>query len=164
MIVELGGCMKKFFEELEDNICAIIVLAMTLLTCANVFARYVVLASMPFVEELTCLGLVIVSLTGAAVAAKRGAHLGLTVLTDLMPPKAQIVFTMIGHLLGVIFGFLLLYLGYFMAQNEYDLGQLTAGMQWPEWLFGMFVPISGAVLVIRYMQLFLRTLMQIVRG
>ena len=47
--------MKKFFSLLEDNICAIILLVMMLLTCVNVVARYVLKASMPFVEELTCL-------------------------------------------------------------------------------------------------------------
>ena len=45
--------MKKMLSLLEDNICAIILLTMTLLTCVNVFARYVLNSSMPFVEELT---------------------------------------------------------------------------------------------------------------
>ena len=31
--------MKKMLSLLEDNICAIILLTMTLLTCVNVFAR-----------------------------------------------------------------------------------------------------------------------------
>ena len=47
-----------------------------------------------------------------------------------------------------------------MAKQEYVLGQLTAGMQWPEWMFGMFVPISGGVLVIRYIQLFITHLVK----
>ena len=44
--------MKKFFSLLEDNICAIILLVMMLLTWVNGGARYVLKASMPFVEEL----------------------------------------------------------------------------------------------------------------
>lgn len=68
--------MKKMLSLLEDNICAIILLIMTLLTCVNVFARYVLNSSMPFVEELTSLGLIVLSLTGAAVAAKRGGASG----------------------------------------------------------------------------------------
>ena len=146
--------MKKFFSLLEDNICAIILLVMMLLTCVNVVARYVLKASMPFVEELTCLGLIILSLTGAAVAAKRGAHLGLTVLTDFFPAKGQKFCTLI------VFGVLILWFGYLMAKQEYVLGQLTSGMQWPEWMFGMFVPISGGVLVIRYIQLFITHLVK----
>ena len=152
--------MKKILSQLEDNFCAIILMVMMVLTCVYVGARYVLKASMPFVEELTCLGLVILSLTGAAVAAKRGAHLGLTVLTDLMPVKIQKIWILLGHLLGVAFGGLMLYFGYFMARQEYVLGQLTAGMQWPEWMFGVFVPLSGAVLVIRYAQLFVTELLK----
>lgn len=95
--------MKKFFSLLEDNICAIILLVMMLLTRVNVVARYVLKASMPFVEELTCLGLIILSLTGAAVAAKRGAHLGLTVLTDFFPAKGQKFCTLLGRLDGDCF-------------------------------------------------------------
>lgn len=148
--------MKKFIGELEDNFCSAILLIMTLLTCINVFARYIFHSSMPFVEELTSLGLVIISLTGAAVAAKRGAHLGLTVLTDLLSKEKQKWFTLLGHLLGAVFGGVMLYYGVLMAYQEYTLKQTTAGMQWPEWLFGMFIPISGVVLLIRYIQLFIQ--------
>lgn len=152
--------MKKFFSLLEDNICALILLVMMLLTCINVVARYVFMASMPFVEELTCLGLVILSLAGAAVAAKRGAHLGLTVLTDFLPAKAQKACALLADLLGILFGGLIFYYGFLMAYREHLLGLLTSGMQWPEWMFGMFVPISGAVLVIRYVQLFFQRLLR----
>ncbi len=152
--------MKKLLSQLEDNFCAIILLIMTVLTCANVFARYVLNSSMPFVEELTSLGLIILSLTGAAVAAKRGAHLGLTVLTDFLPPRYQKLCILFGYLLGAAFGGLILYFGFLMAKQEYILKQLTPGMQWPEWIFGIFVPISGAVLTIRYIQLFAVTLLK----
>ena len=152
--------MKKMLSLLEDNICAIILLTMTLLTCVNVFARYVLNSSMPFVEELTSLGLIILSLTGAAVAAKREAHLGLTVVTDFMPAKYQKLCILLGHLLGTAFGILILYFGFLMAKQEFVLKQLTAGMQWPEWMFGMFVPISGAVLAVRYILLFVVTLLK----
>lgn len=149
--------MKKFFGEIEDNFCSILLLVMTILTCINVFARYIFKSSMPFVEELTCLGLVILSVAGAAVAAKRGAHLGLTVLTDFLPKKVQKMLVIAGQILGCIFGFILLYYGILMTYNEFSLQQKTAGMQWPEWLYGMWIPISGALLVIRYIQLAIKT-------
>ena len=98
--------MKKFFAEIEDNFCGLLLFVMAILTCINVFARYILHSSMPFVEELTCVGLVIISVGGAATAAKRGAHLGLTLFTDMMPKKAQIVCQIVGNLLGVAFGLL----------------------------------------------------------
>lgn len=149
--------MKKILGNLEDYFCAAILLGMTILTCINVFARYIFKSSMPFVEELTSLGLVIISLTGAAVAAKRGAHLGLTLVTDLLSEKVQRGLVVFGNVLGAVFGAVMLYYGALMALQEYQLGQTTAGMQWPEWLFGMFIPISGLVLLVRYLQLAVKT-------
>ncbi len=145
--------MKKFFSELEDNVCAAILLIMLILTCVNVFARYILLSSMPFVEELNSLGLVVISIAGAAVAAKRGAHLGLTVITDMLPKKAQRALTTLGHILGAVFGLVLVYFGTSMTVLERMLDMKTAGMQWPEWMFGIMVPIGGVVLTIRYAQL-----------
>ena len=148
--------MKKFFQYIEDDFCAIILGSMTVLTCVNVFARYVLKSSMPFVEELTTVGLVILSLMGAAVAAKRGAHLGLTVLTEHMPQKWQTACTLLGHALGVVLGVLMLYYGYHMSLIEKQIGLRSVGMQWPEWIYAAFVPISGLVLIIRYVQLFIK--------
>ena len=145
--------MKKFFNSVEDIFCGIVLAAMLLLTFVNVVARYVFAASMPFVEELTRLGLMILSLAGAAVSAKRGAHLGLSVISDLLPAKAQNVLTVVADILGLMFGAVLVWYGYGMVRNEYVNQLKTAGMQWPEWLFGMWVVVGGAVMIIRYIQM-----------
>lgn len=147
--------MKKFLNNIEDNICAIILLAMTILTCVNVFARYVFLSSMPFVEELTPMGLVVLSIVGAAVAAKKGAHLGLTVITDLLSPKYQKLCVLFAHALGFIFGIIILYYGLDTVRVEYLLEFVTSGMQWPEWIFGITIPLGGFILAVRYLQLFI---------
>ena len=121
--------MKKFFAEIEDNFCGLLLFVMAILTCINVFARYILHSSMPFVEELTCVGLVIISVGGAATAAKRGAHLGLTLFTDMMPKKAQIVCQIVGNLLGIAFGAVLVYFGFLMAQQETENNRYAvAGM------------------------------------
>ena len=40
-----------------------------------------------------------------------------------------------------------------MVRNEYVNQLKTAGMQWPEWLFGMWVVVGGAIMIIRYIQM-----------
>ncbi len=150
--------MKKFWNEIEDNILGVLLLAMMLLTCVNVFARYVLLSSMPFVEELTNAGLILLSIAGAATAAKRGAHLGLTILTERMSPSGQKAMELLANALGIIFGLIILYYGVRMSSQEFALGLKTSGMQWPEGAFGAMIPFGGLFLVIRYAQLFIRTL------
>lgn len=147
--------MKKFFNDFEGNVCAIILLLMTILTCVNVFARYVFLSSMPFVEELTPMGLVILSIMGAAIAAQKGAHLGLTVITDRLSPKYKKYCALLAHTLGFIFGLIVLYYGIETVNVEYVLEFVTSGMQWPEWIFGITIPLGGFFLAVRYIQLFI---------
>ncbi|WP_295481513.1 TRAP transporter small permease subunit, partial [uncultured Succinatimonas sp.] len=114
--------------------------------------------SMPFVEELTPMGLVVLSIVGAAVAAKKGAHLGLTVITDLLSPKYQKLCVLFAHALGFIFGIIILYYGLDTVRVEYLLEFVTSGMQWPEWIFGITIPLGGFILAVRYLQLFITEL------
>ena len=155
--------MKKFLNSFEDGICAIILFIMLILTFINVIARkFLVLidpsmGSMPFVEELTCVGLMILSILGAATASRRGAHLGLSVITDLLPKTAQNVIQLICDLLDAAFCVAIIYLGYLMVQNQVNSNVLSMGMSWPTWLYGMWLPIGGAVLFIRQIQLAVKT-------
>ena len=155
--------MKKFLNSFEDGICAIILFIMLILTFIKFIARkFLVLidpsmGSMPFVEELTCVGLMILSILGAATASRRGAHLGLSVITDLLPKTAQNVIQLICDLLDAAFCVAIIYLGYLMVQNQVNSNVLSMGMSWPTWLYGMWLPIGGAVLFIRQIQLAVKT-------
>lgn len=156
--------MKKFLNTFEDSFCAIILLIMLILTFINVIARYIILASMPFVEELTCVGLMILSILGAATAAKRQAHLGLSVITDLLPQTAQRVIALICDLLSAAFCAAIVYFGYLMVQNQLNNNILSMGMSWPVWLYGIWLPIGGAVLFIREVQLAVKNFVAAARG
>lgn len=155
--------MKKFLNSFEDGVCAIILFVMLILTFVNVIARKFLvmidpsLGSMPFIEELTCVGLMILSILGAATATKRDAHLGLSVITDLLPHTAQNIIQLICDILSAIFCGAIVYLGYFYVQNQIVNNVLSMGMSWPVWLYGIWLPIGGAVLCIRQIQLAVKT-------
>ena len=142
----------KILNQLEDNFCAVILAIMTVLAFINVIARYVFLASYPWVEELNKLGLVIMTYVGAAVALKNHSHLGLSIITDRLPPIAQKVISVIGCGFGLFFCYIGIKYGYSMAYNEFTHHVTTQGMQWPEGFFGMWLPIGCVVLAIRFVQ------------
>ena len=39
-----------------------------------------------------------------------------------------------------------------MVISQYRLGQETATMQWPEWIYGSFVPVGAAFAMIAFLQ------------
>lgn len=142
----------KFLNEIEDNFCAIVLAIMTVLAFINVIARYVFLASFPWVEELNRLGLVILTYIGAATALKKHAHLGLSIVTDVLPKKAQLVVSLLGCVAGIFFCYISIKYGYKMVVSEYQHSVLTQGMQWPEYLFGLWLPVGCVILAIRFLQ------------
>lgn len=144
--------VTKFLNLIEDNACAIILAYMTVTAFINVIARYVFLASLPWVEELNKVGLVILTYCGAAVALKRDAHLGLTIITDRLPARAQDIIHIIGCVAGIFFCLVAIKYGYNMTASEYANNVRTQGMQWPEYLYAMWLPIGCAILGIRFVQ------------
>lgn len=145
-------------EHFEEVMAAICLSVMTLLTFINVIARYVFSASFSFTDEITTNLFVLLTLLGAAIAAKRGAHLGLTVVTDMLPYRIRKCTKIIGYLFAVLFCALLIYYGVVMVIHEFEMKQLTAGMQWPEWIFGSFVPIGAFILFIRFFGVFIKAI------
>ena len=148
--------LLKFLNEIEDNFCAIILAYMTVTAFLNVIARHVFLASLPWVEELNKLGLVILTYCGASLALKRGSHLGLSLLTDYMPEKMQDIVFILGCICGIFFCAVAVKYGYRMAADEFIHNVRTQGMQWPEYLYAMWLPIGCFILAIRFMQLIVK--------
>lgn len=142
--------MKKVFSKIEEIIAVICLLTMTILAFVNVIARFVFSASLSFTDEITTNLFVLLTLVGASIAAKRNAHLGLSIITDNLSLRTQRTLNIFGNVLGVLFTAVLVYFGTIMAYNEYRLEQLTAGMQLPEWIFGSFVPLGALLLLIRF--------------
>ena len=79
----------RILDRIEEIVAAVCLSVMTILAFANVVARYVFSASFSFSEEITTYLFVLLSLLGTAIAARRRAHLGLTILTDVVSPKVR---------------------------------------------------------------------------
>lgn len=150
--------MKKFFSKIEEWIALVCLVVMAMLTFANVISRYVFKASFSFSEELTTYLFVLLSLVGAAIAAKRRAHLGLSILTDSVSKNTERYLKIFAYLISALFSVALFYYGILMVKNQVILGQVTVGMQWPEWVFGSFVPIGAFFITIRFVQVLIETI------
>lgn len=142
----------RILDKIEEIIAIVCMVIMTILTFANVVARYVFSASFSFSEEITTYLFVLLSLVGTAIAAKRRAHLGLTILTDMVSPHVKKILHMVGYLFAVAFSGAVFYYGILMVLSQKNLGQVTANMQWPEWIFGSFVPIGAFFVLVRFTQ------------
>lgn len=144
--------MKKIFDNIENYIMAFGLTIMTFITVINVISRKFLGLSMSFLEEITTSMFILITLLGAAVAAKQGGHLGLTVLTDLIPKKYQKFVSLITWLVATFFSFYLVKYGLLMVKSEMKMGITTPSLGWPEWWIGMFIPVGGIFIFLSFTQ------------
>ena len=150
--------LKKLIDNAEEYIVMIALSIMTVLTFSNVVTRYVFNFSMNFAEEISTYLFVLLSLFGASIALKRGAHLGFTLLADHVPKLVAHIFELISALAGIVFSGVIFYFGIQMAITQFHRGQLSLGVQIPEWIYGSFVPLGAFFLLIRFLQLLFNAL------
>ena len=150
--------MLKVLDWIEEIICVFCTVVMTALVFANVLSRYVFHSSLSFSEEITTYLFVLLSMMGTAIAAKRRAHLGLTILPDAVNFKARKALLVFVYGLATVFSAALFYYGVLMVLNQYNLGMVTAAMQWPEWIYATFVPFGAFFVTIRFAQALIQEL------
>lgn len=144
--------VRKFLSNIEEYLCGASLLIMLVIAFANVISRKFIGASWSFTEEITANLFILSSMLGAAIAAKRGAHMGLSAVTDLFPQKFQKYVTLFTTIVAIIFCTVLVYQGFGVVAYEMKTGQTSPALGWPEWIFGTFVPVGGLFLLIRFIQ------------
>ena len=144
--------IKKIIDNFEEIVVVVALTVMTVLTFSNVVTRYVFNFSMNFAEEISTYSFVLLSLFGASIALKRGAHLGFTLLSEHVPAILARAFEVISSIAGVLFSGVLFWYGIQMVITQFERGQLSLGVQVPEWIYGSFVPLGAFFLFIRFVE------------
>lgn len=93
------------YERLLETIVLILMLSLTTLVIAGAAFRYAGDA-LSWYDEMASIGLVWLTYYGAALAALRGAHIGVPGLVNAMPPKARLAVTIFSE--AVVIGFFVL--------------------------------------------------------
>ena len=96
------------FDRLEETIIAVILGAMTLITFANVIARYFFNSNILWALEATVFLFAWLVLLGASYAVKKNAHLGVDAIVNMLAPSQRRVFALISVACCLIFTLLLL--------------------------------------------------------
>lgn len=97
-----------WLDKLEENLIAIFLGLMTLITFANVIARYVFNDNLLWALQTTVFLFAWMVLLGAAYCVKKSLHLGVDILVERLPEAAQKPLALISVLACLAFSILLL--------------------------------------------------------
>jgi len=142
--------LNGYIEKIEKFICITTLSVMLFLTFVNVISRFMLHMSLSFSEEIVTSLFVLASLAGASIAIRDKSHLGLDYFTSSVGASVQKWLAIIANALGILMCSIILYFGIFMVLGEYTSHQLSATMQWPEWIYGLTVPVGTFLLIFRY--------------
>ena len=98
----------SFIDTIEETIIAFLLGMMTLVTFANVIARYVFNSNILWALEVTVFMFAWLVLLGASYAVKKSAHLGVDAIINLVSPSSKRMLGLISAFACILFAFLLL--------------------------------------------------------
>jgi len=99
---------RSSIDRIEETLIAFLLGAMTLITFANVVARKGFNSNILWGLELTVFLFGWLVLLGASYAVKKGAHLGVDVIINLLSPPARRIMALVSVTICIVFSLLLL--------------------------------------------------------
>ncbi|MBZ8132187.1 TRAP transporter small permease [Afifella sp. IM 167] len=144
--------MSFLLRDTEKIVCAGLLLAMTALGFANVVVRYLTSYSLAATEELLTNGFLVLTVFGAAIAARRGEHLAVTLLYDWVPRPLRRLILIVSSLLSVSLLAMSAFFTWQLLTNQLENGVLSYALQIPAWYYSALLPFGFALVMIRYIQ------------
>lgn len=99
---------KSRMDEFEESVIAIILGLMTLITFANVIARYLFNSNILWALEITVFLFAWLVLLGASYCVKKNMHLGVDVVINMVSPPVRKTLAILSAILCLTFAFILL--------------------------------------------------------
>lgn len=144
--------MAFILRDAEKIICAIIFLAMTLLGFANVVVRYASNYSLAASEELLTNGFLLLTIFGAAIAARTGDHLAVTLIYELVPRAVRRLMLVIACALSILLLAASAWFTFELLSNQVSSGVRSYALQIPAWYYSVGLPFAFALVIVRYIQ------------
>jgi len=144
--------MAFILRDAEKIICAIIFLAMTLLGFANVVVRYASNYSLAASEELLTNGFLLLIIFGAAIAARTGDHLAVTLVYEAVPRAIRKLMLLFATALSVALLAASAWFTWELLTNQISSGIRSYALQIPAWYYSVALPFAFALVIVRYIQ------------
>lgn len=141
--------MTFLLRNAEMIACAILFLAMTALGFANVVVRYTTSYSLAASEELLTNGFLLLTIFGAAIAARRGEHLAVTLFYDMLPRSLRRVALVLSGGLSLFLLLVSAWLCLEMVQTQMSNGMRSYALQVPAWYYTVAMPLGFLLIALR---------------
>ena len=121
--------------------------AMTLLTCWQVFTRYVLSNPSSWSEELVGYLFAWMSLFGACLVTGERVHMNIPLLVERVKPTMQKVLSIFAEVIACVFAIVILVYGGVQI-SSLAMGQMTSSLGVPIGVFYVVMPVCGVLIAL----------------
>lgn len=139
--------LRKFLDRILEFLAGISFLAMVILTCWQVFTRYVLKNPSSWSEELVSYLFAWMALLGASIVVGERGHMNIPVVVERMGPGAQKFFAIFSEVIACIFAAVILVFGGVQI-TSLAMGQMTSSLGVAVGIFYVVLPLSGVLNII----------------
>jgi len=119
-------------------------LVMVILTCWQVFTRYILGNPSSWSEELVSYMFAWMSLLGASIVTSERGHMNIPILVDMTNPAMQKLLHCLGEVIAFLFSAIILVFGGVQIANL-AMGQMASSLGVPVGIFYIVLPLCGVL-------------------
>ncbi|MYL36920.1 TRAP transporter small permease [Halobacillus litoralis] len=135
----------KVLKKIEETAIAFGLLSVTILLFVNIILRYVFSANTTWAEEFIRYVMIWITFIGAAVCFRRGMHVGVDFVLDLLKGKAKKTLELFIAFASIVFMALLIWFSMELVSFTRQTGQITPSLQIPLYYVYLAIPVGAAL-------------------
>jgi len=123
--------LNGYIDKIEDALLTYLMIIMTSVIFLQVIMRYVFNNSFTWCEEFSVICFMWITWIGASNGVKKGTHIRILILIDLLNEKTKKIFMLIIDIVWFLFTLLLVKYGWQMVLMAYEFNRRTPALDVP---------------------------------
>ena len=148
--------MRKFIDNFEECLLAVLMPVMCLMVFTNTVGRYTGLISIPWAEEAGRYMMIWMVFIGVAAAAKRNAHFSVQLIFLITPKRLHRYFNLVIMIVVALFCLFVGYLASKFVGNLHRMVQASPSLALPMWTVYLALPVGLLLMALRTIQYYAR--------
>lgn len=139
--------LRNVLNRILNVLAGVSFLAMVILTCWQVFTRYILKNPSSWSEELVSYLFAWMALLGASIVVGERGHMNIPILADRMKPPVKKALAILSEIVACLFAAVILVFGG-MQITSLAMGQMTSSLGVPIGIFYIVLPLSGVLNIV----------------
>lgn len=147
----------RILDRAEEIFIALSILTATVLVFANVVLRSLG-SGLYWSDELIRYLFIWLTFVGISVCIRHDDHISIEFIPELLRGQAKMMLRLVLNVLAIVFSCLFIWYSFQFVQFAYGRSQVTSALNIPFYMVYMIMPISGVLILLRYVQFLFKML------